>query len=141
MENNLYYKHYGNRAIPESQHSLYCFRSKIRNAINIIVEKNHRVECEHTSKDLRQEVGSRAPISLNVSQWHVMLSQACVPLQSCLCSSPPCPVALTGCCKITCAGAGTLLEPLLNAVLLCSWMQPAQDKLVLRPRNYFASFF
>lgn len=88
LESNLYYKCYSNRAIPENQHSLYCFRSKIRNAINIIAENPNM---SNVNILVRNYSRSLAPHLINVSQWHVILLQACVPLQSCSCLSPPAP--------------------------------------------------
>lgn len=76
-------------------------------------------------------------------QCHCLVPVACGAVTG---VSPSCPIHTCHCdtsggCKIISAGAGPLLEPLLDAVLVCSWMQPAQDRLVSRSRKHFASFF
>lgn len=104
----FFYKCYGNRAIPQSQHSLYCFRSKIRSAVNIIVGK-------WSVLNANIAVRSCGRRSIPEPWCHYLVSVAPDAVIG-VCSHPVpfvlVTVTLSGGCKIVCAGAGTPLEPL-----------------------------
>lgn len=76
LGNNLSYRCYGNRAVPQSQHSLDCFGSELRSAGNDFVGRCS--ECKHGSEELWHEVTSRAQCH-HLAPWCVLLSQALSP--------------------------------------------------------------
>lgn len=120
-------KCYGNRAVPQSQHSLCYFRSKIRNTVNIFVGKWSVLNANIPVRSGGRRSQSRAPVSLPCGS-DVVLSQVCVPLVS---HSH----LWLGAVK------SSLLGPLLDAFLVCSWMHPAQDSWFLDLENIFPLFF
>lgn len=122
LGNNLSYRCYGNRAVPQSQHSLDCFRSELRSAGNDFVGRWS--ECKHGSEELWHEVTSRA-------QCHHLAPVVCAAVTGIV---PSCPISLVPVTPLGCK-----IISVHGCIQLC--IQPARGQLVPKPRNHFASFF